>query len=157
MNECDSLVEILNEEILCTLGTLSDNGTPHLCTVYFANYRDDRLVFLSEPETAHAHFLAQRPASAVAIASSAQPFASPHKGVSLWGAAYIVNDEGARQDAFNHYASRFPRVLLWLDGRSLKDFKFSIFEFVPAAGTVVDARFDGSENRTITFKGVSHE
>jgi uncharacterized protein YhbP (UPF0306 family) len=133
---------ILGATELCSMATLTADGVPHINTAYFASDDDLRLFFLSNPDALHCQNIARRPAMAVAVFDTQQPWGAPGKGLQLFGAGAAAADEAARR-AREVYGARFPlfRQLSASSDPSAGGASFRLlrlYEFTPSVVKILD-------------------
>jgi uncharacterized protein YhbP (UPF0306 family) len=114
-----SLMDILDSNKLCSLATVSADGSPHANAVYYASDSDLTLYMLTPPSTRHGNNVVRNPGVAVTIFDSRQPWGEPHRGLQLIGSCHQLADQ--EQDrAFSIYAERHPELReLALSGEDL--------------------------------------
>lgn len=103
---------ILKENVLCSIATVTDVNRAHINTAYFCYSDDLELYFLSHPSSRHSRNLARHSSAGMTIFSSSQPWASPGRGVQLFGRCRQARGAHARV-AENLYGERFPAYTGW--------------------------------------------
>jgi uncharacterized protein YhbP (UPF0306 family) len=98
---------ILRSSELCSMATVAEDRTPHINTAYFAFDEELRLYFLSNPASLHCQNVARRPAMAVAVFDTRQPWGTPGKGLQLFGTGALAAGK-AETRAREAYGTRFP-------------------------------------------------
>jgi uncharacterized protein YhbP (UPF0306 family) len=112
-----SILQILGDNVLCTIATVSAGGRPHVSTAYFCVSSALELHFLSHPSSLHCRNLEARPAAAVAVFSSSQRWGGRDRGLQLFGSCGLAT--GARAtEAERLYRARFPQFARWREGLS---------------------------------------
>jgi uncharacterized protein YhbP (UPF0306 family) len=134
-----SVEQILSENVLCAMATVTSTGRPHINTAYFACSRSLELFFLSDPGSVHCRNLAQRPEMAVAVFSTRQTWGRPDRGAQLFGTCRQAV-RSHLEDAQRSYARRFPDY----DGLSKEAARafarYRLYRFVPRTLKLLDER-----------------
>jgi uncharacterized protein YhbP (UPF0306 family) len=120
---------LLDASTLCAIATVTSRGRAHVNTAYFAWSRDLRLIWLSEPGSAHSRNLRADPSAAIAVYDSNQTWGKRDRGIQLFGAA-----AEAAPEAEDVYASRFP------DYRASEFPAYRLYELVPRRLKLFDER-----------------
>jgi len=105
-------LEIMAENTLCSMATITRSNRAHINTAYFCYSRDFELYFWSHPDSLHSRNLKWNPSMAVAIFSSSQTWQEPDKGLQLFGICRIASGRQARK-AEKLYAKRFRYYASW--------------------------------------------
>jgi hypothetical protein len=99
---------LLDETTTMVLATRGPNGTPRATPVYFAAEHTLRLIFLSDPDSAHSRNLVGAPQASVAIYPEESDWRRL-RGIQMTGHAAAI--EGSEAElARRAYARRFPFV-----------------------------------------------
>lgn len=101
----DVLLAYLARHNTLTLATVDEQGHPHAAALFYAFDQALRLIFLSDPQTAHVRHLASSPRVAVTIQADGQDWRSI-MGLQMHGVVRAGGDEEARI-----YLARFPFIL----------------------------------------------
>lgn len=109
-----SLFRILENNVLCSMATVTPEGSPHVNTAYFSYSRALELFFLSHPGSLHCRNLAGNPRMAMAVFASAQQWTGPGQGVQLFGTCEQTSGSSA-EEAERSYATRFEAYRNWRD------------------------------------------
>lgn len=101
-----SILAILNSVELCSMATVTPTGEGYIHTAYFCYNAAFDLYFISDPSTSHCQNLIRSPSMAVAIFDTDQPWDKPHRGLQLFGKAWMASTlESAKALAI--HATRF--------------------------------------------------
>lgn len=134
-----SIFRILNDNVLCSMATVSDNGRAHINTAYFSFTADLELYFLSHPDSTHCRNLATNPSMAVSVFSSEQSWSGPDQGVQLFGTCRQTRGSLVKQ-AVRSYGGRFRQYAKWnlrlKPNGSAREYRF--YRFVPTYIKVFD-------------------
>ena len=106
--DLDPVRALLDETTTMVLATRGPDGTPRATPVYFAAEENLRLIFLSDPDSAHSRNLSSAPQSSVAIYPE-EPDWRRLRGVQMTGRAAAIDGPEAEL-ARRAYARRFPFV-----------------------------------------------
>ena len=107
-----SLFRILEDNVLCSMATVTSDYQAHINTAYFSYSEDLELYFISHPGSRHCRNLETDPSMAVTVFSSSQAWGSPDQGLQLFGTCQPARDANAIK-ALNSYARRFPTYTGW--------------------------------------------
>jgi uncharacterized protein YhbP (UPF0306 family) len=140
-----SLLEILQQNDLCAVATVSPGRQAHVNTVYFAFGKDLALYFYSYPTSRHAQNLRRIGSTAVAVYDSRQSWGGSDKGLQLFGFARQATGKRAT-DAARIYGGRFPAFRTWVRSMEASEESFELvpYHFTPTELTVFDERRLGS-------------
>jgi len=106
------IFRILEENVLCSIATVSGTNQAHINTAYFCHSDDLELYYLSHPNSRHCRNLARHSSTGMTIFSSSQPWGSPGRGVQLFGRCEPATGHHASR-AERLYAKRFPAYAGW--------------------------------------------
>ena len=106
--DLDPICALLEEATTMTLATRAPDGTPRATPVYFAADESLRLVFVSDPDSAHSRNLAASPHASAAIYPEERDWRKL-RGVQMTGQACMLEGGGA-ESARREFARRFPFV-----------------------------------------------
>jgi uncharacterized protein YhbP (UPF0306 family) len=107
-----TLFRILEENLLCSMATVTPGGAPHINTAYFSYSDALELYFLSHPNSLHCRNLSLNPLMAMTIVSSEQRWTDPGQGVQLFGSGAQAHGTSV-DDAERSYANRFRAYASW--------------------------------------------
>ncbi|MFB6191020.1 MAG: pyridoxamine 5'-phosphate oxidase family protein [Candidatus Nanohaloarchaea archaeon] len=102
----DSISNILQENRLCTLATVSPDSEAHAATAFYAFDDELNLYILTPPETEHGQHLEKNSSIALSIYDSHQQFSSEKQGLQFFGTA----EKAEPEEALEIYRERFPDV-----------------------------------------------
>lgn len=102
----------LEENVLCSIATVTSPGRAHINTAHFCYSADLVLYFLSHPNAQHCLNLRTNASAAVTVFSSRQQWGKPGRGVQLVGTCRPAAGRH-RQAAERLYAKRFPGYRRW--------------------------------------------
>lgn len=103
---------ILNENVLCSIATVTGRNRAHINTAYFCYSDDLELYFFSHPNSLHCRNLSRRSSLGITIFSSSQPWGSPGRGLQLFGRCQQATGLHADR-AERLYAKRFAAYGSW--------------------------------------------
>ncbi len=115
-----SLFQMLMENVLCSIATVTPNHQAHANTAYFSYSDDLELYFLSHPGSQHCRNLETNPSMAMTIFSSTQTWGGPDQGLQLFGTCELARGKDATK-AEQSYKKRFPAYAGWQEGLSQND------------------------------------
>lgn len=107
-----SILRVLDANVLCSIATVTPQGTAHINTAFFAYSDSLELFFLSHPASRHCRNLASNPSIALTVFSSEQRWADPGRGIQLFGTAEEAAGAAA-EGAQRWYGTRFPDYHTW--------------------------------------------
>lgn len=105
--------KFLATEKSMTLATMSADGTPHACDIFYASSDDLRFYFLSDPKTLHIQNLERLPRVMVTIHGHPQGW-QDIRGVQVAGTAARVNSMVEKAQGLRFYLNKFVFVRQWL-------------------------------------------
>lgn len=108
---------ILEDNTLCSMGTVTPDGLAHVNTVYFCYSDELELYFLSHTRSTHCRNLATNSSMAVAIYILNQQWLGPDRGLQLFGTGIQAEGTGASK-AEELFAQRFSAYKNWKDAHS---------------------------------------
>jgi uncharacterized protein YhbP (UPF0306 family) len=109
--------DILEDNTVCSMGTVTPDGLAHLNTVYFCYSDELELYFLSHTRSTHSRNLATNSSLAVAIYAPNQQWLGPDRGLQLFGTGIQAEDTEASK-AEELYTKRFSAYKNWKDAHS---------------------------------------
>ena len=115
-----SLFRILEDNVLCSMATVTSDYQAHLNTVYFSYSEDLELYFISHPESRHCQNLETNPSIAMTVFSSLRTWGNRDQGLQLFGTCKLALDAIAIK-ALNSYVIRFPTSAGWQRSLSQDD------------------------------------
>lgn len=107
-----SLFRILEENVLCSMSTVTSDYQAYVNTAYFSYTENLELYFISHPESQHCQNLMTNPSMAMTVFSSSQSWGKPDQGVQLFGTCKLVGEANTIK-ALNSYVRRFPTYTGW--------------------------------------------
>ena len=123
-----ALRDILEENRLLTLATVSPDGEAHANIAFFAYEPDFRLRIVSPPDSEHCRYLEANPSAAVTVFDSRQQSVS-RRGAQLFGTICGLSGE-QEAHAFQRFVARFSD--------SPRHASRRIYEFTPSRAKVFD-------------------
>ncbi len=141
---------ILDGNMLCSMATTMEDGTPHIHNAFFCFDDDLNLYFLSHPTTNHARNIGRRSQMAVGVCHGGQPWGQSHSGLQFVGHCEPATGEIERT-ARHQYGVRFPLYLEFvnksLTGAGLKPsfFELRYYVFRPSSVKVLAEADFGDE------------
>lgn len=108
-----SIQEILEENILCAMATVTEENSSYINTAYYCY--NDRLEFfiLTDPDSKHSQNLRANNSVALAICDSRQPWTEDQKGLQIVGRCQPAT--GAKLvEATTRYLRRFVGLKEWI-------------------------------------------
>lgn len=107
-----SVFRILEENVLCSIATVTHNNRAHINTAYFCYSDQLELYFLSHPSSLHCRNLSTNSSIGITIFSSSQPWVRPGRGLQLFGRCRQARGAHAKR-AEQLYGKRFPAYASW--------------------------------------------
>ena len=107
-----SVFAILEDNLLCSMATLTPDNRAHINTAYFSYSDDLELYFLSHPSSLHCRNLSTNRSMAITIFSSSQKWVGPDKGLQLFGSCTQAWGRQASK-AEQCYGKRFAAYASW--------------------------------------------
>ncbi len=98
---------ILDGNMLCSMATTMDDGTPHIHQAFFCCDDELNLYFLSLPGADHSRNLARRSDMAVGVCNGGQPWGQSQAGLQFVGRCELATGDVERA-ARDLYSARFP-------------------------------------------------
>jgi uncharacterized protein YhbP (UPF0306 family) len=125
-----SVYQLLADNMLCSMASITTEGSAHINTAYFSYTPDLNVYFLSHPHALHCQNLLSNPSMALAIFSSNQTWGSPDRGLQLFGRCkQVTGQEASKADGL--YGKRFAKYAVWKanltsdsSGRDYRLYKF---------------------------------
>lgn len=103
----ESLGAVLAGAQLMAMATVTDSGSPHVNTVFFAESTDLRLLFVSERLSKHCQFLKANPSTAASVWLDPPEYGEQLRGAQLFGTVTELSGNQA-VGAFDRYREKFP-------------------------------------------------
>lgn len=140
-----SLSRILNENVLCSMATVTSDFQAYVNTAYFSYSENFELYFVSHPGSCHCRNLETNPSMAMTVFSSSQAWGSPDQGLQLFGTCGLARGADAIK-ALNSYAGRFPTYTGWQRSLSPDDpgKNYQLYRFLVNRVKVFDEQAWGS-------------
>ena len=151
-----SVYQLLAENMLCSMASITAEGSAHINTAYFSYTPDLKIYFLSHPNAFHCQNILSNPSMALAIFSSDQTWGNSDRGLQLFGLCKQVTGREANK-ADRVYGKRFAKYADWKanltsdsSGRDYRLYRFITFELKVfdekelGTGTFVVARMKGA-------------
>jgi uncharacterized protein YhbP (UPF0306 family) len=140
-----SIYQLLADNVLCSMASITPEGSAHINTAYFSYTPDLNVYFLSHPNALHCQNILINPSMAMAIFSSNQTWGSPDRGLQLFGMCKQVTGREASQ-ADRLYGKRFAKYSAWkanfTSDSSGRDYRF--YRFITSELKVFDEKELGS-------------
>jgi uncharacterized protein YhbP (UPF0306 family) len=154
-----SVYQLLTENVLCSMASITAEGRAHINTAYFSSTPDLKVYFFSHPNALHCQNILSNPSMAMAIFSSNQTWGSPDRGLQLFGVCKkVIGREVSKAE--NLYGKRFAKYAAWKAnlpsdslGQAYRFYRFSTSELKVfdekefGAGIFVVARARGAVRR----------
>jgi uncharacterized protein YhbP (UPF0306 family) len=136
-----SVHQLLAENVLCSMATITAEGRAHINTAYFSYTRDLKIYFLSHPKALHCQNILSNPSMALAIFSSKQTWGNTDRGLQLFGVCKkVTGREMSKADKL--YGERFAKYTAWKadlpSDSSGRDYRF--YRFVTTELKVFDEK-----------------
>ncbi len=112
MNRPETLREIdilLRDCLTLSLATVDDDGQPHAANLQYAIDDQLRLIFLSNPASAHSLHIARNHQIAATVYAEVRSPTEIH-GVQLHGRCAALDDQAKREAALAVFADRYPFI-----------------------------------------------
>jgi uncharacterized protein YhbP (UPF0306 family) len=129
-----SLYQLLTENVLCSMASITAEGRAHINTAYFSYTPDLKVYFFSHPNALHCQNVVSNPSMALAIFSSDQTWGNPDRGLQLFGVCKpATGREVSKADKL--YGERFAKYAAWKvnsasdsSGREYRFYRFTTSE-----------------------------
>ncbi len=109
----ESIQEILESNILCTMATIKDGDTSYINTAYFCYNKSLEFYILTDPKSQHCENLHRNDSVALAIADSHQPWTDDQRGLQILGRCERA--KGAKLiEGTGLYLKRFVGLKDWI-------------------------------------------
>ena len=107
-----SVHQLLAENVLCSMASITAEGRAHINTAYFSYTPDLKVYFFSHPNALHCQNIVSNPSMALAIFSSNQTWGSPDRGLQLLGMCkQVAGREVSEADKL--YSKCFTEYATW--------------------------------------------
>jgi uncharacterized protein YhbP (UPF0306 family) len=107
-----SVYRLLDENVLCSMASITPECRAHINTAYFSYTRDLKVYFFSHPNALHCQNILSNPSMALAIFSSNQTWGNPDCGLQLLGMCkQVAGREVNKVDKL--YGKRFAKYTAW--------------------------------------------
>ncbi len=139
------VLRILEENVLCSIATVSSGRRAHINTAYFSYSEGLEFYFLSHPDSLHCRNMSKNSSMGMAIFSSSQRWAGPDRGLQLFGTCRRVGGSRALE-AERLYGKRFPAYARWKAGLHKDDAarEYRFYRFLATALKVLDEKSFGA-------------
>ena len=128
--------DILQANVLCSMGTVTPDGRAHVNTAYFCYSDELELYFLSHARSTHCQNLSTNSSIAMAVYSPSQQWLGPDRGVQLFGTG--VEAEGTEASkAEEVFTRRFSAYKNWKDANFYSS-EYRFYRFVVLRLKVLD-------------------
>jgi uncharacterized protein YhbP (UPF0306 family) len=136
-----SLFQMLKDNVLCSMATITPDLQAHINTAFFSYSNDLELYFLSHPSAQHCRNLETNPSMAMTIFSSSQAWGGLDQGLQLFGTCEMARGATATEAA-QSYEKRFPAYASWRQGLQQNDpgRSYRLYRFLVARVKVFDER-----------------
>lgn len=136
-----TVFRILEDNMLCSISTVTGGGRAHISTAYFCFSTGLELYFLSHPSSLHCHNLSANSSVGMAVFSASQRWVDPGRGLQLFGTCSRARGAHARR-AEALYGKRFAAYARWkatlTSSDSAREYRF--YRFVTKRLKVLDER-----------------
>ena len=112
-----SIVNILSQNELCTMATVTLGGKPHANTAFYAFTDELMLYVLTPPDSRHGQNLTANSAISLAVYDSHQPWDNLKVGLQAFGTAKVAEGQNVAL-ALDLYTKRFPGLGQWITNPS---------------------------------------
>jgi uncharacterized protein YhbP (UPF0306 family) len=140
-----SVSRLLDENVLCSMASITADGRAHINTAYFCYSPKLELFFLSHPNARHCQNILGNPSMGIAIFPSSQTWGGADCGLQLFGICKQATEREASK-ANKLYGKRFAEYNAWKAGLAPdspgRDYRF--YRFVTAELKVFDEKEIGS-------------
>jgi uncharacterized protein YhbP (UPF0306 family) len=140
-----SVSRLLDENVLCSMASISADGRAHINTAYFSYSPELEIYFLSHQNALHCQNVLSNPSMAIAIFSSNQTWGGADCGLQLFGTCKQATGRQVSK-ADKLYGKRFAEYKTWKAGLAPdspgRDYRF--YRFVTAELKVFDEKELGS-------------
>jgi uncharacterized protein YhbP (UPF0306 family) len=121
-----SVRRVLEENVLCSIATVTSPGRAHINAAHFCWSTDLVLYFLSHPNAQHSLNLRKNASVAATVFSSTQRWGEPGRGVQLFGTSRLARGLHL-VEAERLYARRYPAYRAWKatsSGKTGSEYRF---------------------------------
>jgi uncharacterized protein YhbP (UPF0306 family) len=138
----ESVLRVLEDNVLCSIATVTPEGRAHINTAYFSYSSGLSLYFLSHPDSLHCRNLSSNPTMAMTVFSSAQQWEGhDDRGVQLFGSCEQAMGSSA-DEAERSYGRRFPAYTGWKAALSDDDLarEYRLYRFAVTTVKILDEK-----------------
>ena len=141
---------ILDGNMLCSMATTMEDGTPHIHNAFFCYDDNLNLYSLSQPTSNHARNIARQSAMAVGVCHGGQPWGQSQAGLQFVGHGQPATGE-VEQAARRLYGVRFPLYVEFANksltgaGLKLSFFELRFYVFRPSSVKILAESEFGDE------------
>lgn len=121
----DSILEILEENILLSMATIKDGNQSYINTAFFCFNKYLEFYILTNPKSQHCRNLLSNKSVALAIFNSHQPWTEDVKGLQLRGECELAKGKKLLEGT-TLYLKRFAALGEWI--KHPKDFSMGVIE-----------------------------
>ena len=107
-----SVFRLLEENVLCSMASITADNQAHINTAYFAYSSELELYFLSHPNALHCQNVLRNPSMAIAVFPSNQTWSGSDRGLQLFGNCRQATGREANR-AGKLYSQRFASYIGW--------------------------------------------
>ena len=134
-----SLFRLFQENVLCSMATVTTGSGAHVNIAYFAYSDDAEIFFYSYPDSQHSRNLSRNTSMAVSIFGSDQVWGKPDRGMQLFGKCKEPQGRFAAR-AERTYSARFPEFKQWKKNLRKEEGKFDLrpYRFAPSRVKILD-------------------
>ena len=136
-----SVLAILDSNVLCSIATVTPDGRAHVNTAYFSYSDKLELYFLSHTGSLHCRSLLSNSSMAVTVFASRQQWTDPGRGVQLFGACEETSGFSA-EEAKRSYRRRFQAYENWKTNLKNDDLarQYRFYRFNVATVKILDEK-----------------
>lgn len=136
-----SVFRILENNLLCSIATVTPEGSPHINTAYFSYSDAFELYFLSHPGSLHCRNISSNSSMAMTVFASTQQWTEPGQGAQLFGICEQAMGSSA-EEAARSYAGRFQAYASWKGALRHNDLahQYRFYRFNVTAVKILDER-----------------
>jgi uncharacterized protein YhbP (UPF0306 family) len=132
-----AVLDILRQNVLCSIATVTSDGRPHISTAYFCHSEELELYVLSHPRSVHCQNSSANSAAAMTICSSPQQWGRCDVGLQLFGTGLAAEGPDAKK-AEESYAQPFSGYTKWKGSPSGAGSEYRFFRFIVLRVRVLD-------------------
>jgi uncharacterized protein YhbP (UPF0306 family) len=141
-----SIYQILEDNRLCAMSTVTKKGEAHINIGYFAFTKRGRLelYYLSYPDSLHSKNLNSNSTMGIAIFDSKQEWLGKDRGLQLLGTCAEARGSQCKK-AESVYSSRYSKYPRWKKEFARERngiFPMRLYRFLPKSGKLLDERVE---------------